>query len=87
MGFSLVLLIGVISSVVLRSLIQTQPVQQIAQRELIYVKSSISLNDVFIEFRRTRTPSIQVLEDDQFAGIIGTDNIAEVILIHNTRQV
>jgi Zn-dependent protease len=66
---------------------ETQPVQQIAQRELIYVKPSTPLIDVFIEFRRTRTPLILVMEDDQLAGIIDTDNIAEIIMIHNARQV
>jgi Zn-dependent protease len=66
---------------------ETQPVQQIAQRELIYVKSSTPLNDVFMEFRRTRTPLILVLEDDRLTGIIDTDNIAELIMIHTARQV
>ena len=87
MEFQLVLLVGMISSVMLRSLMKPGLFRQIAQRELIYVKSSTPLKDVLVSFRRTRTPFILVVEDDQLTAIMNTDNIADVILIDNTRQV
>jgi Zn-dependent protease/CBS domain-containing protein len=64
-----------------------QSVQHIAQKELIYVQAATPLNDVFMEFKRTRTPLVLVLEDDRLAGIIDTENIAELIMIQNARRV
>lgn len=63
-----------------------QSVQHIAQKELIYVQSSTPLNEVFMEFRRTRTPLILVLDNDRLAGLIDTENIAELIMIQNARR-
>jgi Zn-dependent protease len=65
---------------------ENQSVQHIAQKELIIVDSNTPLNDVFLEFRRTRTPLILVMDQDQLVGIIDTDNIAELIMIHNARH-
>ena len=65
---------------------ETQPVQHIAQRELIFVKSSTPLNDVFLEFRKTRTPLILVQDEDHFIGVIDTENIAELIMILHARR-
>lgn len=63
-----------------------QSVQHIAQKELIYVQSSTPLNEVFMEFRRTRTPLILVMDNDRLAGLIDTENIAELIMIQNARR-
>lgn len=64
---------------------ENQTIQHIANRELIIVNSNTPLNDVFMEFRKTRTPLILVKDNDHLAGIIDTDNIAELIMIHNAR--
>ena len=66
---------------------ENQPVEQIAQKELIYVDIATPLNDVFMEFRKTRTPLMLVRENNHLAGIIDTDNIAELIMIHNARRI
>jgi len=63
-----------------------QSVQHIARRELIWVDIATPLHDVFMEFRRTRTPLVLVRDNNQLAGIIDTDNIAELIMIHNARR-
>jgi Zn-dependent protease/predicted transcriptional regulator len=63
-----------------------QSVQLIAQKEMTIVDSNTPLNDVFMEFRKTRTPLILVMDHNQLAGIIDTDNIAELIMIHNARH-
>jgi len=65
---------------------ENQSVEHIAQKELIYVHSSTSLIEVFMEFRKTRAPLILVKDNDQLAGIIDTDNIAELIMVHNARR-
>lgn len=65
---------------------ESQPVQHITQRELIFVKSSTPLNDVFLEFRKTRTPLILVQDEDHFIGVIDTENIAELIMILHARR-
>jgi len=69
-----------------KELDEHQSIEQITQKELIFVKSSTPLNDVFMDFRRTRTPLILVMDQDQLVGIIDTDNIAELIMIHNARH-
>lgn len=66
---------------------ENQPIEHIAQKELIYVHSSTSLIEVFMEFRKNRAPLILVKDNDQLSGIIDTDNIAELIMIHNARRV
>jgi Zn-dependent protease/predicted transcriptional regulator len=65
---------------------ENQSVQYIAQKELTFVQSTTPLNEVFLEFRRTRTPLILVMDHDHLAGIIDTDNIAELIMVHNARH-
>jgi Zn-dependent protease/predicted transcriptional regulator len=66
---------------------ENQSIEHIAQKELIYVNLSTPLNEVFMEFRKTRSPLILVKDNDQLAGIIDTDNIAELIMIHNARRI
>jgi len=63
-----------------------QSVEHIAQRELVVMKSATPLSEVFMEFRRTRTPLILVMDHNQLEGVIDTDNIAELIMIQNARQ-
>ena len=65
---------------------EDQSIHHIAHKEFIYVHSSTPLIEVFMEFRRNRAPLILVKENDQLAGIIDTDNIAELIMIHNARH-
>jgi Zn-dependent protease len=65
---------------------ENQPIAQITNTNLVYVNSTTPLNDVFMEFKRTRTPLILVKDHDQLVGIIDTDNIAELIMIHNVRH-
>ncbi len=65
---------------------ENQSVEHIAQKELIYVNSATPLNEVFMEFRKTRTPLILVKDSDQLVGIIDTDNIAELIMIQSARR-
>ncbi len=66
---------------------ENQSVQHIAQKDLIYVNSTTSLIDVFVEFRKTRAPLILVKDNNHLAGIIDTENIAELIMIHNARRI
>lgn len=66
---------------------ENQSIAQIAKTELICVQKNTSLNDVFMEFRKTRTPLILVKDQDQLVGLIDTDNIAELIMIHNARRI
>jgi Zn-dependent protease/predicted transcriptional regulator len=65
---------------------ESQSVQHIAQKDLTIVDSTTPLNDVFMEFRRKRTPLILVMDHNQLVGIIDTDNIAELIMIHQARN-
>ena len=63
-----------------------QSVEHIAQKELTSVNLNTPLNDVYMVFRKTRTPLILVMDHNQLAGIIDTDNIAELIMIHSARN-
>ncbi len=65
---------------------ENQSVEHIAQKELIYVNSATPLIEVFMEFRKTRTPLILVKDSDQLVGMIDTDNIAELIMIQSARR-
>lgn len=63
-----------------------QPIGLVTQTDLVYVNSTTPLNDVYMEFKITRTPLILVKDHDQLAGVIDTDNIAELIMIHQVRH-
>jgi Zn-dependent protease len=65
---------------------ENQSVQHIARKELVTVDENTPLNEVFMEFRKTRTPLILVMAHDQLAGIIDTENIAELIMINSARR-
>lgn len=65
---------------------ESQSIAQVTQTSLVYVNTATPLNDVFMEFKKTRTPLILVKDHDQLAGVIDTDNIAELIMIQNVRN-
>jgi len=65
---------------------ENQSLQHIARKELITVDENTPLTEVFMEFRKTRTPLILVMAHDQLAGILDTENIAELIMINTARR-
>lgn len=65
---------------------ESAPIEKITQRKIIYVDASASLNDVFLEFKNSRLSLILVKDGDDLIGVIDTENLAELILIHNARK-
>jgi Zn-dependent protease/CBS domain-containing protein len=65
---------------------ENESVEKISQTNLFTVNSSTSLNDVFMEFRKSRTPLILVKDENRFLGIIDADNVAELIMINSARK-
>lgn len=65
---------------------EDEPLDKIAQTNLNYVDYNSPLNDVFLEFRKSKTPILLVRQNDHFAGVIDTENLAELIMIHNARK-
>lgn len=65
---------------------ENQSVQHIAKRDLVVVHSNTPLSEVFEAFKKTRTPMILVEDGGRLSGVIDTDNIAELIMIHQVRR-
>ncbi len=66
---------------------ENAPLHAITDTGLIIVDINDSLNLVFQEFQKTRSPLILVHKNNQLAGIIDAENIAELIMIKNARQI
>jgi Zn-dependent protease len=64
---------------------ESAAVQSVADANLFYADVQAPLQDVLMEFQKSRQPIILVQERGQLAGIIDLDNISELMMIHAAR--
>jgi Zn-dependent protease len=65
---------------------ENAPLENICNTQLQFTDYTTELNEVFLEFQKTRTPLILVQRQNKTIGLIDAENIGELILIRAARK-